>query len=110
MDEDERWRRASDWADRFSPFRRHQPIFVGLVFALVALLTLAIFCSLAGLKFGQIWIEALLSIAVMMLVGGGIAVLSNRKARATFIAEYRRLNKVAPRSDRKAQAKRRVVP
>jgi len=110
MDEDERWRRASEWADRFSPFRRHRPVFVGLVFALVALLTLAIFFSLAGLRFGQVWIEALLSVGAMLLIGGGLAVLSNRKARATFIAEYRRLNKVGQGPDRKAQAKRRVVP
>jgi hypothetical protein len=110
MDEDERWRRASEWADRFSPFRRRQPIFVGLVFALVALITLGIFLSLVGLKLGQVWIEALATIAAVMLVGAGLALLSNREARATFIAEYRRLNKVNPAPDHKERAKRSALP
>jgi hypothetical protein len=110
MDEDERWRRASEWADRFSPFRRRQPIFVGLVFALVALLTLGIFLGLAGLKFGEVWIEALVSIAATLFVGAGLALLSNREARATFIAEYRRLNKVNPPPDPKARTKPNALP
>lgn len=108
MDEDERWRRASEWADRFSPFRRRQPIFVGLVFGLIALLALSIFLSLSGLKIEQVWIEAIASVAATMLVGGGLALLSNREAKATFIAEYRRLNKVDPASDQK-ERKRHVV-
>jgi high-affinity Fe2+/Pb2+ permease len=109
MDEDERWRRASEWADRFSPFRRRQPIFVALVFALVALIALAIFAGLAGLKIGDVWIEALASIAAMMLMGGGLALFSNREAKATFIAEYRRLNKVEPSSAEKARGKSGVL-
>jgi high-affinity Fe2+/Pb2+ permease len=110
MDEDERWRRASEWADRFTPFRRRQPIYVGLVFALVASIALAIFLSLAGLKIGQIWIEALVSIVAVMLIGGGLALLSNREAKSTFIAEYHRLNKVKPAPNRNERAKRSVLP
>jgi hypothetical protein len=36
LDEDERWRWASESDDRFLPFRRRQPIYVGLVTALIA--------------------------------------------------------------------------
>ena len=39
MDANERWRRASESADRFSPFRRRPPVFVGLLTALVALIS-----------------------------------------------------------------------
>jgi hypothetical protein len=43
-------------------------------------------------------------------MGAGIAFLSNREAKATFIAEYRRLNKVKSTSNPKERAKKNVVP
>lgn len=108
MDEDERWRRASEWADRFTPFRRRQPIYVGLVFALVAAIALAIFLSLTGLKIGQIWLEALASVATVMFIGCGLALISNFEAKSTFIAEYRRLNQVKPAAGREERTGKRV--
>ena len=69
VDEDKRWQRASESDDRFSPFRRRQPIVVGLVTALIALISLAIFLSIAGLDIGQFLIATLVSITVMTLAG-----------------------------------------
>ena len=94
MDVSERWRRASESADRFSPFRRRQPILVALMAAFVALISLAIFLFVAGLDVGQFWGAALVSIIAMTLAGYCAALLSNRKAKSSYIAEYYRLNKV----------------
>src|SRR5882757_7556329 len=69
VDEDKRWQQASQSDDRFSPFRRRQPIVVGLVTALIALISLAIFLSIAGLDIGQFLIATLVSITVMTLAG-----------------------------------------
>ena len=99
MDANERWRRASESADRFSPFQRRPPIFVGLLTALVALISLAVFLGVAGLEFGQFWIAALVSVAAMMLAGSGFTLLSNHKAKSSYIGEYRRLNKLNPVAD-----------
>jgi hypothetical protein len=96
MDANERWRRASESADRFSPFRRRPPVFVGLVTALVALISLAVFLGVAGLDIRQFWIAALVSVTAMMLAGSCFALLSNHKAKSSYIGEYRRLNKINP--------------
>ena len=104
MDVDERWRRASESADRFSPFRRRQPVFVGLVTALVALISVVIFLGLARLDMRQFWIAAPLSVATMMLAGYCLALLANHKAKSAYIAEYRRLNKINLASDHKLSA------
>ena len=103
MDVDERWRRASDSADRFSPFRRRPPVLVGLATSLVALISLAIFLGVAGLNIRQFWIAALWSVATMMLAGYCLALLANHKAKSAYISEYRRLNKY-PASDHKPSA------
>jgi putative Ca2+/H+ antiporter (TMEM165/GDT1 family) len=108
MDVNERWRRASESADRFSPFRRRRPIFVGLVTALVALITLAVFLGVARLEIRQFWIAALVSVTAMMLAGSCFTLLSNHKAKSSYIAEYRRLNKINPVSDHRSRPK--VVP
>jgi hypothetical protein len=105
MDEDERWLRASEWDARFSPFRRRRPVFAGLMSALSALITLAIFLGAAGVNLGQFWIGALVSITAMMLIGYFLALLRNRKAKSAYSAEYRRLNKIGPASDNKERAK-----
>jgi hypothetical protein len=99
MDANERWRRASESADRFSSFRRRPPVFVGLLTALVALISLAVFLGVAGLDIGQFWIAALVSVAAMMLAGSCFTLLSNHKAKSSYIGEYRRLNKIDPVSD-----------
>jgi hypothetical protein len=101
LDEDERWRRASDSDDRFLPFRRRQPIYVGLVSAWIAFISLAIFLSLAGLDIGQFLIATLVSITTMMLAGCCYTLLSNHRAKSSYLAEYRRLNKVNAGSDHK---------
>ena len=93
MNEDKRWQRASESVDRFSPFRRRQPIVVGLVTALIALISLAIFLSIAGLDIGQFLIATLVSITVMALAGCCFTLLSNHRAKSSYLAEYRRLNK-----------------
>jgi hypothetical protein len=108
MDVNERWRRASESADRFSPFRRRRPIFVGLVTALVALISLAVFVSVAGLDIRQFWMAALVSITAMMLAGSCFTLLSNYKAKSSYVAEYRRLNKIHPASDHRSRPK--VMP
>ncbi len=105
MDEDERWRRASEWADHFSPFRRRQPIFVGLVTALIALVSLAIFVGVGRLDIGEVWVAALVSILAMMLVGSCLAQLSNHKAKSAFIEKYRRLNTFTPVSAARSRPK-----
>ena len=94
VDEDKRWQGASESDDRFSPFRRHQPIVVGLVTGLIALISLAIFLSVAGLDIGQFLIATLVSITVMTLAGCCFTLLSNHRAKSSYLAEYRRLNKV----------------
>jgi len=96
MDVIERWRLASDSADRFSPFRRRRPIFVGLVTALVGLISLAVFVSVAGLDIRQFWIAALVSIMTTMLIGCCFTLLSNHKAKSLYVAQYCRLNKITP--------------
>jgi len=96
MDVIERWRLASDSADRFSPFRRRRPIFVGLVTALVGLISLAVFVSVAGLDIRQFWIAALVSITAMMLVGCCFTLLNNYKAKSLYVTQYCRLNKITP--------------
>ncbi len=110
MNEEERWRRASEWADRFSPFRRRQPIFVGLTFALIALLTLAVFLSIAGLRLSEVWLAAVIAVTAMLLTGCSLALISNREAKSTFIAEYRRLNHVKPASGPRGRAKGDASP
>jgi hypothetical protein len=99
MDANERWRRASESADCFSPFRRRPPVFVGLLTALVALISLAIFLVVAGLDIRQFWFAALVSVAAMMLAGSCFTLLSNHKAKSSYIGEYHRLNKINPVSD-----------
>lgn len=94
MDVSERWRRASESADRFSPFRRRHPVLVALTTAVIAVFSLTIFVFVAGLDVGQVWAAALASIIVTMLVGYCATLLSNRKAKSSYIAEYHRLNKV----------------
>ena len=103
MDVNERWRRASESADRFSPFRRRRPIFVGLVTALVALISLAVFVSVAGLDIRQFWMAALVSITAMMFAGSCFTLLNNHKAKLSYGAEYRRLNKINPASDQRSR-------
>jgi ABC-type transport system involved in cytochrome bd biosynthesis fused ATPase/permease subunit len=105
VDEDKRWQRASESDDRFSPFRRRQPIVVGLVTALIALISLAIFLSIAGLDIGQFLIATLVSITVMTLAGCCFTLLSNHRAKSSYLAEYRRLNKVNADSDHKKASK-----
>jgi putative Ca2+/H+ antiporter (TMEM165/GDT1 family) len=105
MDVNERWRRASESADLFSPFRRRRPIFVGLVTGLVALISLAVFLGVAGLDIRQFWIAALVSITAMMLAGSCFTLLSNHKAKSSYIAEYRRLNKISLVSDHRSRRK-----
>jgi peptidoglycan/LPS O-acetylase OafA/YrhL len=92
MDVHERWRRASESVDRFSAFRRRRPILIGLTTAFVALITLAIFLWIAGLEVRQFWSAALVSTASMMLAGYCLTLIGNRRARSSYIAEYRRLN------------------
>lgn len=101
MDEDERWRRASDWADEFSPFRRRQPVRIGLLTALVATVSLTVFVLAAGLDIRELWIAALLSIAFITLVACGVTQLSNHRARTAFIAKYRQLNRVEAGTEQK---------
>jgi hypothetical protein len=101
----ERWREASESADRFSPFRRRRPIFVGLVNALVALISLAVFLGVAGMDIRQFWIAALVSITAMMLAASCFTLLSNYRAKLSYIAEYRRLNKITPVSDHRSRPK-----
>jgi hypothetical protein len=96
MDVIERWRLASDSADRFSRFRRRRPLFVGLVTALVATVSLAVFASVAGLDIRQFWIAALVSIMTTMLIGCCFTLLSNHKAKSLYVAQYCRLNKITP--------------
>ncbi|MCC6778520.1 MAG: hypothetical protein IT537_18135 [Hyphomicrobiales bacterium] len=103
MDEDERWRRASDWADEFSPFRRRQPVRIGLLTALVATVSLTVFVLAAGLDIRELWIAALVSIVAISLVACGITHLGNHQARSAFIARYRQLNSVDSDSDQKLQ-------
>jgi len=110
MDANERWRRASESADRFSPFRRRPPVLVGLRTALVASISLAIFLGVAGLDIGQLWIAALVSVAAMMLAGSCFTLLSNHKAKSSYISEYRRLNKINPVSDRSLRESATTLP
>jgi len=105
MDVNERCRRASESVDRLSQFRRRRPIFVGLVTALVALISLAVFLVVAGLDIRQFWIAALVSIATTMLAGFCFTLLSNHKAKSSYIAEYRRLNKINSLSDHRKRPK-----
>jgi cell division protein FtsW (lipid II flippase) len=106
MDANERWRRASESADCFSPFRRRPPVFAGLLTALVALISLAIFLVVAGLDIRQFWIAALVSVAAMMLAGSCFTLLSNHKAKSSYIGEYHRLNKINPVSDHVTRERR----
>jgi hypothetical protein len=106
MDGNERWRRASESADCFSPFRRRPPVFVGLLTALVALISLAIFLVVAGLDIRQFWIAAFVSVAAMMLAGSCFTLLSNHKAKSSYIGEYHRLNKINPVSDHVTRERR----
>lgn len=94
MDVSERWRLASDSADRFSPFRRRHPVHAALVTASVASISLVMFLMMAGLDIGQFWAPALASIIAVTLAGYGVILLSNYRARSSYIAEYCRLNKV----------------
>ena len=109
MKVNERWRRASEPADRFSRFRRREPTFVGLVTALVALISLAIFAGLVELVIKQSWIAAILSIAVMLFIGYCIALVGNQRAKLAYIAEYRRPNNLQAGTDRKKPLKRAVA-
>jgi small-conductance mechanosensitive channel len=109
MDEDERWRRASEWDDRFSPYRRHRPIFGGLVTALIASISLAIFLSVAGLYIGQFLIATLVTITALMFTGYCFTLLSNHRAKKSFIAEFRRLNKANAGSDHKKAPKNNTL-
>ena len=99
VDADERWRRAQKAADDFEPFRRYDPILVGLAAALVALINLAIFLGVAGLYVVQYWIAAFVSIGAAFLGGFFITKFRNRSAEKAYVAEYRRLNK-ADQKDR----------
>jgi hypothetical protein len=101
MDLIERWRLASDSADRFSRFRQRRPLFVGLVTALVGTVSLAVFASVAGLDIRQFWIAALVSVMTMMLIGYCFTLLSNHKAKSLYVAQYCRLNKITPYRFRK---------
>jgi hypothetical protein len=96
MDVHERWRRASESADRFSRFRRRQPFLVGLMAATAATMTLIIFVAVAELDIGQVWGAALVTIVALMLAGYCIALLCNHRARAAYVAEYHRLNRTFP--------------
>jgi hypothetical protein len=106
MDANERWRRASESADCFSPFRRRPPVLVGLLTALVALVSLAIFLAVAGLDIRQFWSAALVSVAAMMLAGSCFTLLSNHKAKSSYIGEYHRLNKINPVSNQVTRERR----
>jgi hypothetical protein len=44
----------------------------------------------------KVWIAALVSITAMMLTGSCFTLLSNYRAKSSYIAEYRRLNKNNP--------------
>ena len=94
MDEEERWRRAADSDDRYLVFRRYRSAVAMVAVAAVAAMTLAIFLAVAALGLGEGWLAGLVTMVAMSLLGGCVAHLSNRLARARFIAEYRRLNKI----------------
>lgn len=64
--------------------------------AAVAAMTLATFLVIAWLGLGEGWLAALVTMVAVTLMGGGVAYLSNRQAKARFIAEYRRLNNIGP--------------
>ena len=99
MDADERWRRAQKAADDFEPFRRHNPVFVGLAAALVASVSLAIFLGVAGLYVVQYWFAVLVSISAAFLGGFLITKVRNGSAEKAYVAEYRRLNKTTDQKD-----------
>jgi ribose/xylose/arabinose/galactoside ABC-type transport system permease subunit len=98
MDEEERWRRAADSDDRFLIFRRFRPAVAVVAVAGVAAFTMALFLAASELGLGAGWLAALIAIMAMSLVGAGVAHLSNRQAKARYIAEYRRLNNFDPAS------------
>jgi hypothetical protein len=93
MDVYERWRLASDSADRFSRFRRRQPLSVGLSAAAVAALTLTLFLGLAELNLKHDWGAALMTVAAIMFVGYISALLCNHRAKSAYVAEHHRMNK-----------------
>ena len=68
-------------------------------FVIAALIGLAIFLVVAGLDIRQFWIAAFVSVAAMMLAGSCFTLLSNHKAKSSYIGEYHRLNKINPVSD-----------
>jgi hypothetical protein len=98
MHEDARWRRAADADDRFLPFRRYRPDLAAVAAAAAAAITLAGFVVVGALGLGTGWLAGLVTLLVTTGIGGGLALLRNRQAQAQFVAEYRRLNKIAPDS------------
>jgi hypothetical protein len=73
--------------------------------ALIASISLAIFLSIAGLDIGQFLIATLVTITALMFAGYCFTLLSNHRAKTSYIAEFRRLNKANAGSDHKKAPK-----
>ena len=59
-----------------------------------AFLVILAFLFAAGLDVRRFWGAGLVSITFVTLVGYCATLLSNRKAKSSYIAEYHRLNRV----------------